>query len=96
MEHKNDSDTNCNSSARYNQQRVDKGTGGLGNKWTSGDHPNDSIIKMVNNTEKSPGDMTGTCRHSNSNEKSSANARMKNSRKCKIIQITFLTNQNHR
>ena len=33
------------------------GTGRLGNKWTSIDHPNYSIIKIGQNTEKSPGDL---------------------------------------
>ena len=30
---------------------------GLGNWWTSGDHPNDSITENVLNTEKSQGDL---------------------------------------
>ena len=34
-----------------------KGTGGLGNKRTSGDHPDDSIIENGQNTKKSPGDL---------------------------------------
>ena len=34
-----------------------KGTVGLENKRTSGDHPNDSIIKIDQNTKKSPGDL---------------------------------------
>ena len=34
-----------------------KGTGGLGNKRKSGDHPNYCIIEIVQNTEKSPGDL---------------------------------------
>ena len=34
-----------------------QGTGELGNKRTSGNHPNDSIIKIGQNTEKSPGDL---------------------------------------
>ena len=33
-----------------------KGTGRLGNKRTSGDHPDYGIIKIGQNTEKSPGD----------------------------------------
>ena len=33
------------------------GTGRLGNKRTNGDHPNCSIIKIGQNTEKSPGDL---------------------------------------
>ena len=34
-----------------------KGTGGLGNKRTVGDHPNYSLIEIDQNTEKSPGDL---------------------------------------
>ena len=33
------------------------GTGGLGSWKTSGDHPNYSIVKNGQNTEKSPGDL---------------------------------------
>ncbi len=49
MEYEGNSDTNCN-----NPQRVSKGTG---NKRTSGDRPDYSIIKINQNTEKSPGDL---------------------------------------
>ena len=48
MEHESGSDTNCNWSARYSHQRIDKGTGGLGKKIVSGDYPNDSIILFTN------------------------------------------------
>ena len=34
----------------YSHQRIDKGTGGLGNKRSNGHHPNDSIIKIGQNT----------------------------------------------
>ena len=34
-----------------------KGTGGIGNKRTSGDHPNYNIPEIGQNTEKSPGDL---------------------------------------
>ena len=34
-----------------------KGTGGLGNKRLSGDHPNYNINRIGQNTEKSPGDL---------------------------------------
>ena len=57
MEHESDSDTNFNWCAWYSYQRIGTGTGGLGNKTTSGDHPNDSIIKIGQNTEKSPEDL---------------------------------------
>ena len=35
----------------------DNGTGGLGNKRTSGDHNKYSMIKIGQNTKKSPGDL---------------------------------------
>ena len=38
-------------------KRTDKVTGGLGNKRTSRDRPNNSIIKIDQNIEKSPGDL---------------------------------------
>ena len=61
MEYESDGDTNRNCCARYSHQRVGKGTGGLGNKRTSGDHPNYGIIKISQNTEKSPGDLLSLC-----------------------------------
>ena len=36
-----------------------KGTKGLANERTSVDHPNDRIIKISQNTEKSPGHLRG-------------------------------------
>ena len=44
MEHVSDDDTNCNSYAWYNHWRIDKRTGGLGNKRTCGDHPNECVV----------------------------------------------------
>ena len=38
-------------------QRIGKGTGRLGNKKTSEYYPDDNIIKIGQNTEKSPGDL---------------------------------------
>ena len=38
-------------------QRIGKKTERLGNKRTKGDHPDYSIIKLKQNTEKSPGDL---------------------------------------
>ena len=38
-------------------QSIGNETGELGNKRTSGDHPKDNIIKMGQDTEKSPGDL---------------------------------------
>ena len=54
MEHESDSDTNCNCYACYSYLRIGEGIGGIGNKGTSRDHPNYSIIKIGQNTEKSP------------------------------------------
>ena len=45
MEHENDIDTNCNCCTRNNVQRIGKETGRLRNQRTSGDHPDNSIIK---------------------------------------------------
>ena len=53
----NDSDTSCNRSTRYSHQRISKGTGRLGNKMTSGDHANYSLIYIGQNTGKGPGDL---------------------------------------
>ena len=36
---------------------IGKRTGGLGNKKTSGDHPNYSIVEIGQNTENCPGDL---------------------------------------
>ncbi len=57
MEHEGDNYTNCNWCFWYSQQRIIKGTGGLGSWGTSGDHPNNSIIENGQNSEKSPGDL---------------------------------------
>ena len=54
MEHESDDDTNCNQSARYSHQTIDTGTWSLRNKRKSWDHPNYSMIKIGQNTEKSP------------------------------------------
>ena len=54
MEHESDGNTNC---ALGSHLRIGTGTGGLGNKRTSGDYPNNSIVEFGQNTEKSPGDL---------------------------------------
>ena len=74
MEHENDHDTNSNRCARYSYQKIGRGIGGIGNKRTSGDHSN-YIIKIGQNTEKSPGDTTG---------RQSINDAMENSQMSKI------------
>ena len=57
MEHESDGDTNCNWYTRYSHQSSGTGTGGLGNKRTSGDYSDYSIVEIGQNTEKSPGDL---------------------------------------
>ena len=52
MEHKGDCDTNCNWGTQYSHQRIGTGTGVLGNKKTSGDHSNNSIVEIDLNTEE--------------------------------------------
>ena len=54
MEHESDCNTDCKLCAWYSHQRIDTRTGGIGNKGMSGDHPNYNIIKIGQNTEKSP------------------------------------------
>ena len=56
LEHKSDNYTNCNWCSWYSRRRINKGTGELGNKRTSGDYLNYYIIENCQNTEKSPGD----------------------------------------
>ena len=77
-------------------QKIGKETGELGNKRTSRDHPNYSIIKISLKTKKSPGEYEETCYHSNSSEKPSANAGVKNSQRRMTIIITELQSVNER
>ena len=57
MEHEDDNYTNCNRCFWYSHRWIIKGTGGLGGRKTSGDHPNYNIIENGQNTEKSHGDL---------------------------------------
>ena len=57
MKHEDDSDTSGNWCSRNNPQMIGKETGRLGNKRTSRAHPDDSINKIGQNTEKIPGDL---------------------------------------
>ena len=54
MEHKGDDYIKSDQCSWYCHQRIGTRTGGLGNNRTIGDHPNYSIIKIGQNTEKSP------------------------------------------
>ena len=57
MKYESDGDTNCNWCARCSHKRIGKGTGRLGNKRSSGDHLNCSIVKIGQNTDNSPVDL---------------------------------------
>ena len=81
LEHKSDNYTNCNWCSWYSRRRINKGTGELGNKRTSGDYLNYYIIENCQNTEKKSWRLYETCCHSNFSERPSANADVKNSQK---------------
>ena len=57
MLYESDGDTNCKWRAQYNHKSIGTETGGLGNKRSSGDHPNNSIVEIGQNTKKSTGDL---------------------------------------
>ena len=55
LQHESDGDTNCNRFAWNSHQKIGKAAGRFENKNTSGDYPNDGIVKICQNTEKSSG-----------------------------------------
>ena len=57
MEHEGDGDTDCNWCTWNDAKRLGKGARGVRNRKASRDHPNYSIVRIGQNTEKSPGDM---------------------------------------
>ena len=57
MERKGDGDTNCSWYTWNDPQMIGNGTGKLRNQRTKRDHPDYSITKFGQNTEKSPGDL---------------------------------------
>ena len=57
MQPEGNGDAHCIWCTWNNPQRIGKGTGTLGNKRINRDHPDYSIIKIGQNTEKSPGDL---------------------------------------
>ena len=57
VEYENDDNTNCNWCSLCSHHRISRRNWGLGNKRTSGDHPNYCIIEIGQNTEKSLGDL---------------------------------------
>ena len=56
MKHEGSGDTNFNWYTQNNRLRLVKRTGRFRNLKTSGDHPDNSIIKISHDTENSPGD----------------------------------------
>ena len=57
MEHKGDGDTSSDWCTWNNPQGHGKGNRRFGNQRKSEDHPDYNIIKISQNTEKSPGDL---------------------------------------
>ena len=57
MEHESDGDASCNRCARYSHLMIDTRTRRIGNRNTSGDHSNDSTVKIGPSIEKCPGDL---------------------------------------
>ena len=57
MEQEVDGDTNCGWCTWDSSQRIGKRTGRLENKRTSRDHPDNIIIGIGKNTDRSPGDL---------------------------------------
>ena len=80
MEHEGDSDTNHNWCTRCGDQRIAKETRRYGNKRTSRENPNYSIIKINQNSEKSLGDLRKLA-------VTQTHACVKNSQRSKTIKI---------
>ena len=80
MEHESDGDTNCDWCTQHSRQRIGTGTGGLEDKRTSGDHPNNSVVEIGQNIAKSPKDLKRLAVNQTPVEKPSANAGVKNSK----------------
>ena len=80
MEYNSEDDANCGRCTLDSRQRIGKGIGSLGNKSTSGDHPDYSIIKIDKNTEKGPGDLRRLVTQTFSEYWCTANTDVKNSR----------------
>ena len=57
MEHENYGDTYCDRCSRYSHQRIGAENGGLGNKRTTGDQPNYSIVEIGQNSKKNTVDL---------------------------------------
>ena len=87
VEHKIEGFTNYNWCSWYSQWMISTRTGGLRNHGTGGEYPNDSIIEIGQNPEKSPGVLWRFAAFK-LQWKLSSNADVKNSRS-KIIKGTW-------
>ena len=83
--HESDDYTNYKLCSRYSHQRIDLRTGWVGNNRMSGDHPNNNIILIGQNTEKSHGDLRRLIVF-----QTPANAGVKNSQGVTIVIIQWL------
>ena len=81
MDRKSDSDTNCNWYVWYSHQILGTWSRELGNKRTSGNHLNYSIVEIDQNTKKSPGNLRGLAVIQTFTGKPSANPDVKNSQR---------------
>ena len=82
--------TNCKWNARYSQHRIILGTGRLGNKKKSGNHPNHRIIEIDQNIGNIPGDLREFAFSKTPVEKPSANDVVKKPQMTKIIIIMII------
>ena len=57
MKHEGDDDTNCSGCTWNDPQKLRKEAGRVRNRRTNRNHPNNSIVLIGQNTEKSPGDL---------------------------------------
>ena len=73
MGYERDSDSYCNLCARDNPQNINKENWILTILRTSGEKSDDCVIKISQNSEKSPGDNEETYCHLNSSEKPTSN-----------------------
>ena len=57
MEHEDNDDSCCDWHTWNHPKKLGKGSGRVENQTTSGHHPDNSIVEISQNTEKSSGDL---------------------------------------
>ena len=85
MEHEGDGDANYKWCTRNGLQSLEKGTGRVENRRTCWDHPNYSITKIGQNTEKSSGNLR-KCAITDTSERLSVHADVKNFCRADVLQ----------